>query len=151
MGLGSIAVFAVLQLGLILVALGLKVCKVNCPCKWGRDNFSTSAVWNSSLTFVHGTFFEIIVCVSISMSMIPFFATEDLFSDSDKISCVIALLFAAIMIAYILFISYFICVKQRKLVEHHVAEVEERNIERADSFYHESLIAQREAGGATDY
>ena len=37
--LGSIAVFATLQLMIVILAVGLRLCKVNCPCKKGNSIF----------------------------------------------------------------------------------------------------------------
>ena len=135
LGLGSIAVFAGLQLGMVLIAFGLRVCRVNCPCKSIRDTFAASAVWSSSLMFIHGTFFEITVCVSISMSMIPFLKYENLLNDADSLSCTFALLFSTIMIAYIAYVFYFLCFKSSKLVDFHRSSVEENNLEQVETFY----------------
>jgi len=71
-GLGSIAIFAAIQLAIVLISLMLKSCGRKCPCSCCEKIFSGSAVWISSLTFIHATFFEIVVSASISMSMLLF-------------------------------------------------------------------------------
>ena len=119
LGLGSIAVFAALQLCTVLVSLAMRICRVTCPCKWGRENFAPAAVWITSLTFIHGTFFEISVCAFISLSMVPFVSWEDLLNSSDNASCGFALLFGIIMVLYVLFVNYFVCCKSRKLEEYY--------------------------------
>ena len=63
-GLGSISVFAALQVAIILTAL--LACLIRCPCKWARETFSGQAVWAGSLAFIHGTFFEIMVTVAVA-------------------------------------------------------------------------------------
>ena len=68
--LGSILVFAIIEVILIVAAVALKMCKLKCPCRWLKKNLATEAVWNSSLKFINSTFFEILVCTSVSMSMI---------------------------------------------------------------------------------
>ena len=71
-GLGSIAILAAIQLAIVLIALMLRICGEKCKCEWGEKIFSGSAVWISILTFIHVTFFEIVVCASIAMSMLPY-------------------------------------------------------------------------------
>ena len=102
-GLGSIAVFAAIQMGVILVALGLMTCKVNCPCKWAHNIFTRSAAWSTSLIFLNGTFFEILICVSISMSMLPY--SNEYLGSSDRVSIGFALLFLALLVAYLGFVG----------------------------------------------
>ena len=137
LGLGSIAVFAVIQLALVLIWLILKVFRLRCPCEWGRQTFSGSSIWLSSLEFIHGTFFEIIVCISISMSMLTF--TEFL-KTSDKVSIAFSLFSAAFVIAYIILVSYFVCCRSKQLSEFHKAKEEERNLQRTLKFYHKWLL-----------
>ena len=139
LGLGSIAVFAAIQFCVIFLALAIGVCRLKCPCKWGRNYFSPNRVWDSSLTFIHGVFFEILVCISVSMSLLPFM--QDFLSGSDKISIGIAFFFMTLLVAYLMFVTYFACFKAKQIAEKHRAEVEERNLLRVDSSTHDNLIA----------
>ena len=71
------------------------------------------------------------------MSMLPFLAH---FGEPDEVSIAMALLSAAILIAYITFIFYFVCFKSKQLSEFHKAEEEERNIWQAENVIHKKLI-----------
>ena len=71
--IGSIAIIAAIQLLRVLISLMLKTCERKCRSwKCCEQIFSGSAVWMSSLTFINATFFEIVVCASIAMSMLPY-------------------------------------------------------------------------------
>ena len=70
-------------------------------------------VWNSSLKFINSTFFEILVCTSVSMSMIQHVARDDLFGAPDIVSVALSLVFVVILLAYIIFVSYFTFFKSK--------------------------------------
>ena len=70
LGLGSIAIFAALQIMIIMVALFVLGTRMRCPCKWGRKKFKSDNVRGTSITFIHGTFFEILVSCSVSNLML---------------------------------------------------------------------------------
>ena len=97
---------------MIIIAVAVRICRLRCPCKWGRNFFSQRNVWHSSLTFFHGVFFEILVCVSVSLSLIPFL-TENFINNADRTSVGYALLFLALLIGYLLFVTYFACIKSK--------------------------------------
>ena len=118
-GLGSIAILAAIQLAIVLIALMLRICGEKCKCEWGEKIFSGSAVWISILTFIHVTFFEIVVCASTSMRMLPL---VDHLTYADKVSIAIAFLFAAIIIGYFLFVTHLDCCRSRQLYEFNVAK-----------------------------
>jgi len=90
------------------------------------------------LTFVHVTFFEILVCTISSLLMLLYW---DFWGKADKVSIVCALAFSAILGAYLLFGLYFVCFKSYPLALTQSAEAEERNLERC-KFLHESLAYQ---------
>jgi len=72
-GIGSIAIFASILLLRVVISLMLKTCEGKCRrCSFCEQIFSGRAVWMSSLTFIHATFFEIVVSASISMRMLLF-------------------------------------------------------------------------------
>ena len=56
-GLGSIIVFAAIELLIILIAVMIRPCLSRCRCRYLREKFSSSVVWQGALTFIHGTFF----------------------------------------------------------------------------------------------
>ena len=73
LGLGSIAIFAALHLLRVIISLMLKTCEGKCRrFSCCQKFFSGNAVWISSLTFIHATFFEIALSASISMRMLLF-------------------------------------------------------------------------------
>ena len=127
-GLGSIAIIASLLLLRAVISPALRICERNCSCTCCEKTFSSSAVWMSSLTFIHATFYEIVVCASISMRMLLF---VDHLSYADKVSIGIAFFSSAIIFWYILFNGYLVCCRSRQLYEIHVYPEEERNLERA--------------------
>ena len=129
-GLGSIAVFALLQVCTILFTMGLQICK--CPCKSLRKSFSNAKAWSSSLIFIHGTFFEILVCVSISMSMVPFW---EFFNKVDHASIGITFVFLAILIGYLAFVVFFVVFKSGALAKRHRADCEEEVMKKMQLLY----------------
>lgn len=138
-GLGSIGIFAFLQFLTIIVAFFLRVLSIKCPCKWGQKTFSSSAVWSSTLTFVHGTFFEILVCVSISMSMVRFW---DFYKSADHTSISISIVFLILLAAYLGFVAYFAVYKSHQMATLNQVEVQERHIKRSKVSTHKELIDQ---------
>jgi len=138
LGLGSIAVFAALQILTVFVAASLLTCRLKCPCKSVQNTFSQKYAWSGSLTFIHGTFFEVLVCVSVSMVMVPYWDNSE---RSDQVSIGCAYFFLALLVCYLLFGLYFSCCKARDLAIYNRAEAEERNLERC-FFLHDSLAFQ---------
>ena len=123
-GLGSIGVFAAIQLTVILIAL--LTCRIRCPCKWAREAFSGEAVWSGSLAFIHGTFFEILITATISFGMTQYW---DHFNSADHTSIVLTYVFYVILGLYLLFVLYFILFKSGKLTLLTRAEEQERNLD----------------------
>ena len=135
-GLGSILIFATLQLILIFITIAMQICHKSCPYKFCRKTFSSEAVWQSSLAFLHGTFFEIAVCVFVSMSMMQFWG---FLTSSDYASIVSAFMFLVLLIAYVGFIVDFAFRKSHKLANLNRAEVERRNIKRSSRLHSKIL------------
>mmetsp|Transcript_6784 Transcript_6784/g.7852 ORF Transcript_6784/g.7852 Transcript_6784/m.7852 type:complete len:117 (-) Transcript_6784:96-446(-) len=113
----------------------LMTCKMRCPCKWGRNTFSSEAAWEGSLTFIHGTFFEVLVCVGVSQLMVDYW---DDWSQADKVSILSAGVFLVFLSSYLLFGLYFVCCKSADLALSERAQEEERHIARCN-FLHQSL------------
>ena len=145
-GLGSILIFALLQIATVMFAVMLIPCIARCPCKWFRKNFAFDPVWDNSLNFVHGTFFSIMVCMAVSKEMLPYWEE---FVHVDRVSMVFALVFLIILCLYLLFGFYFVFYKSKQLAIKHRSETEEANIKKID-FLHESLAFQRKFKGQAE-
>ena len=119
-GMGSIIVFAAFQFALILFTCGIRTCR--CPFNKLRDHFTYKKAWSSSLTFIHGTFFETMVCVSISTGMLKFW---DFFETVDHVSVITASLFLLIIVGYLIVVIYFTFFKAKTLASIHLAKRDE--------------------------
>ncbi len=67
-----------------------------------------------SLGFIHGVFFEVLVCVSISMYMIDFY---NFLNAHDEYCVYLQFFFAGILIVYLCYVLYFTIFKAGALVE----------------------------------
>ena len=85
-GLGSILIFAFIQVLFGLIVFSLMPCMYRIRFKYIQNNFSRQAFFNSTVNFIHGTFFEILVCVSISMQMLYF---REFLNDKDMVSIIL--------------------------------------------------------------
>ena len=94
-GMGSIIIFAMIQLLTGVIVLFLFPIIGRIKIKYIRKNYSWRAYLHSTLKFLHGTFFEICVCVSISMSMLKF---KSYLNVSDWVSVAASFFFAVILI-----------------------------------------------------
>ena len=74
------------------------------------------------------------------MDMVPFWREERFLGESDNTSIALALFSTAIITVYLAFLFYFILCKSSRLTEYQGSEIEERNLQRAKEFYHESLL-----------
>ena len=106
-------IFAIIQTFNIVIAILLAVLKIKCCCRWGVNNYSRTAVSSGSLNFIHGVFFEVLICISCSMLMIKY---EEYFNDSDKVSFALQFIFCAILAFYVLFVIYFTVFKTQDYV-----------------------------------
>ena len=122
-GMGSISILALVKIleGLIafclLPVMGIiksKYIKKRCGCK---------EYFYSTLKFLNGTFFEVLVCVSISMSMFKF---KDFFNTMDWVSVLMSFFFAALLITQIIFVLYFTIFKTK----HWVTKMDGERIEK---------------------
>ena len=71
------------------------------------------AYLTSTLNFIHGTFFEILVCVSTSLSVLKF---AKYLNTSDWVSVYLSIFFGLVLIAQILFVAYFSIFKTKAWV-----------------------------------
>ena len=69
-GLGSIIIFAFIQIFFVLIVLLITITKCKCPIKWVKKRFTKKKACLDSIDFINGTFFEILVCVSVSTFML---------------------------------------------------------------------------------
>ena len=120
--------------------------KIRFPCKWARETFSKGYVWIGTLTLIHGTFFESIVCVAVSRQM---YEHWDKFNRSDHVSIVAGMIYYGFLIGYLLFGFYFVFFKSGKLALKTRTEIEEENLKRC-VFLHESLVFQQKHKGQSD-
>ena len=137
--LGSIIIFIVAQVLLVLIATILSVYHISCPCKKIRQKFSKSGLWSSSLTLFNGTFFEILVSVSLSMSIVSYL-DDNLLSDSDYSSVVCSLIFALLIILYLVFVLFFVCCKAHQLQTVRLAELTESEVLENRNLRNESIL-----------
>ena len=68
-GMGSILIFALLLILHFCLAGLFQLMRIRCRHTRCQNLCSLTQIYKKSLTFVHGTFFEILICVSISMRM----------------------------------------------------------------------------------
>ena len=113
-GLGSIIIFAFIQILFILIVLIITTTKCKCPTKWAKRTFTKKQACLNSIDFINGTFFEILVCVSVSTFML--YISEYL-NVSDKVSLVLMGTFFLILVANVLYILYFTFLQAPKWVE----------------------------------
>ena len=91
----------------------LAILKVKCCCSWGINTYSPVGVSSHTLNFIHGVFFEVLICVSTSMGMMQY---REYFNNSDKWSVALQFIFMAFLVSYILFVTYFTVFKTRDYV-----------------------------------
>lgn len=80
------------------------------------------------MTFIHGTFFEIAVCVFISVNLVNFW---DYLNKADKMSAYFAYLFLLILVGYIAFAIYFTLCRSKDFAFKHrsIAEEEQKKFQ----------------------
>ena len=71
-GMGSIIFFVFFYILFSITVLFVSLCIKRIGSKWIKKNLTFGSFLNSFSTFIHGAFFEILVCVSISMKMMKF-------------------------------------------------------------------------------
>ena len=125
-GMGSIIIFAaisILQLLLSAIFVGIRRCTGK---NWMQKRLGFGDIFGGSLQFIHGVFFEVLVCVSISMKMLEY---GQFLNTNDWISVYLSVFFAAILLSYIVFLLYFACRSQKQMVEKAQGEKFEENAE----------------------
>ena len=98
--MGSILLIGIFQAICGALALVISLMKIRAPCRMVRSN----DVLQNSTIFMTGAFFEILVCVSISMLMLTYY---DELVEADDMSLVFQFIFMVVIIVFIGFVSYF--------------------------------------------
>ena len=84
-----------------------------------RKRLKLKGVFQNSLYFIHGVFFEVLVCVSMSMRMLDYY---EYLNDSDKASIGLQFFFAVILFAYLMYVFYFTIFKTGTWVKKNKAD-----------------------------
>ena len=112
-GMGSILLLGFFTAICAIIALILCLFKCKIPCKTLRKILKPNRVLQSSLLFMLGAFFEILVCVSISMKMLTYY--EQL-NRADHMSLAFQFIFLLAILTFIGFIIDFAFRVSPKLV-----------------------------------
>ena len=115
-GIGSIAFFLLVQMLVHLVLVVKTVARIKCPCKWLEQKLSKEQQWFDSLNFVHGTFFDLLTCAAVAMSMLDYWGE---LKPLDKISIVNAVCCLTVLTLYFLFIVIFAVFKSGDMALKH--------------------------------
>ena len=70
----------------------------------GDKYFALGNVGKDTLGFIHGTFFELMICSTCSMAMLQY---SDSFTGSDIFSVVLQFMCAAMLVIYVVYVTYF--------------------------------------------
>ena len=104
LNLGSIGVFAAIQVFFVLITSIMVVTRLTQACKFCQKIFSIKIAWLTFLTFIHGVFLEVAVASSISLNLLPL---TDYLNDADKFSLYLSIAFMGILICFVAFVAYF--------------------------------------------
>ena len=102
--LGSVGVFAAIQVFFVLITTLVIVTRLQQACKCCQRRFSFQLAWLTSLTFIHGVFLEVAVASSISLNLLPL---TDYLNDADNFSFYVGLAFMGILICFVAFVAFF--------------------------------------------
>ena len=108
--MGSIILF--IWIGFVYLLLVALVSFLRRRLNWKHKYFDSMKAWYSSLEFMQGTFFEILVCVSVSMKTFGFF---DYLNPADKFSIANHLLVLVLTVLFMGMITYFTLFRLPKL------------------------------------
>ena len=117
--MGSIFVFAFLEIVFLLTSAVWQRLRHTCCRSKFQGKFLVAKQAQNGLTFVHGTFFEILLCVSVVVAMLPYW---EWLNSADRISIYVACFFALILAGYQLFVLYFAFTKVKLITQKAKAE-----------------------------
>ena len=112
-GMGSILVFLWCGFIYILIVTAVYYKGVKCKPRVQKLCCGPWVAWNTTIGFLEGTFFEVMVCVSVSMRMLTFL---EYLNDVDRFSIANQFVMAFILLALLCYILYFSIVKVPLLV-----------------------------------
>ena len=118
--LGSIGIFAAIQVFFVLITAIMVVTRLRQACKCCQKLFSFKIAWLTFLTFIHGVFLEVAVASSISLNLLPL---TDYLNDADKFSLYIGIAFLVILVCFVAFMAYFIVCKSSTFANKYRAEL----------------------------
>ena len=148
-GMGSIMLFFwAWFIYIILVAL-ISCKRRRLQLKQKHKYFDAMKAWDSCLNFLQGTFFEAMVCVSVSMKQ---FAIFDFLNSSDKFSMVNHLLVTIIMVLFVGLITFFTLFRLPKLAElydHTYRQKKKEHLNKARQTFKDNLKTHRANLGGT--
>ena len=111
--MGSILIYVGLQLAHLLLSVILSGLRRVSRNDFLQSYFAVSASLKKSLTFIHGTFFEILVAASIAMKMLTF---SDYLNRADWVSLYLAFFCGAVLLIYVIYLLYFTLFKSAEFV-----------------------------------
>ena len=102
--MGSIII--IVWVGVLFILLAAMVFSFKCKIKfkWLRNQLKPLSVWYSILGFFQGTFFELLICLSVSMKVME---NSEFFNGPDKFSVTNQMIVAFGLMVFIGFVTYF--------------------------------------------
>ena len=94
-------------IGMLSLLLTILRCKIKC------QSLQPNEVLQSSVIFMMGTFFENLVCISISMQMLTYY---EVLNSADKMSIAFQFIFLVAVAVFIVYVTYFALVVSPKIV-----------------------------------
>ena len=107
--MGSILPVGLITIVIAIVSFTMTVSKRKIYCKSLEPNEVTLGM----VTFMTGTFFENLVCISISMQMLTYY---EVLNSVDKMSIAFQFIFLVAVVAFIAYVTYFVIIVSPKLV-----------------------------------
>ena len=92
------------------------------------------------LIFIHGTFFEIMVCFSVTVLMLK---NYDWLGGADKVSLLVGIFFALLRLGYLALVFYFILTKAKLIVQKTQGELAEENQGKIKDVHEDVLSSRR--------
>ena len=124
-GLGSINVYLWLGTIYLIFILLLRLLKCKCTCR-KKKYFRPMSAWYKSLGLLSGTFYEVMVSLSISMKI---FEIWQYTNSSDKLSIAQQLIVLLVMAGYVGLLTYFTFLRIPKVVAMHQVKARKKNQE----------------------
>ena len=137
--IGSVIIFALIQMIVILITALVAACRKKIPVKCIRKSFTVKQTRSSSVTFMHATFFDLAISSFTCMTMVEYW---DFFDAADKVSIQIAILFIIFVAAYLGFAFFFACFRSKKVAMKNWAKFLKKHVLKQSREIHERLLYQ---------